>query len=597
MVMALSGYKITKTLSLHVLIIKSKFFLQMEQFLKFYPHQTKEFLQSIEESKIQEYFEPRIQFGTAGLREICQIGTRYMNGITVVQMAQGLFKWHLSQKGKKQIVVGHDHRHHSLEFATLIANVFHHNGYKIHWLGQCATPLASFASSHFGSLAAMVTASHNPKIYNGVKIYLENGCQLVSPYDKAISKEIDNNLDIEYFDSSPKAYSHIHDEMLQLYFESCKNTARALPEKDCLKAVYTPIHGVGYEMVDKVVKRCFNNVELLVVPTQENPDPDFPTVSFPNPEEQGALDLAMEYAESQNVDIIIANDPDADRLALGQKKDGKWNLFSGDQLGIILGYWLLKNSSGNRAVVSTVVSSHLFSHMAECLRVKAVQCLTGFKWIAAASLELKDQGYKVILAYEEALGYMVGDFPIWDVKDKDGVRAMIVLINLLSHLETQKKSVSSLLDDIYLEFGYFGNSNGYIISNDKQKMEDCIQKLRTSESGLSYQGWKYPEKLGDFVVTRVVDLNVEFDSSKPDFKPILTRQSSPMIQFEFKCESSSQEYKAWLTIRASGTEPKLKYYIEVSSNTDTLSSTIERVDAMACHLEDLVTSEWLAALK
>eukprot|EP00835_Amoeboradix_gromovi_P006101 NODE_660_length_5439_cov_0.338577.p2 type:complete len:572 gc:universal NODE_660_length_5439_cov_0.338577:4773-3058(-) len=568
----------------------------MDIYLKYYPTESEEFLKKVTEHNIQSYFHPRIQFGTAGLREVCEIGTRYMNGITVVQMAQGLLQWHLKSSPNREVVVGHDHRHHSLEFALLTANIFQNANYNVYWLSQCATPLVSFASSHYKSLGVMVTASHNPKEYNGIKIYLENGCQLVNPFDKQIAESILDNLEITIFDSTSNNHKNVHSELIYLYTQSVLRTIQCLPKTLPIEAVYTPIHGIGLEMLDLVVKRCLPDVSLVVVKEQELPNPDFPTVAFPNPEEQGALDLAIETANRLNIPLVIANDPDQDRLALAEKFNGSFKMFNGDQLGIMLGYWLLKNSKGKRCVVSSVVSSKMFVEMAKSENVLAVTCLTGFKWMAATSLDLHEQGYKLVLAYEEALGYMVGDFPDWDIKDKDGVKSMVVLINLLGHIKSQRKNAFEFLDDLYQQYGYFGTSNGYITCSDKSKIKSVINKLRhvADENGWKYKDYTYPSHIGGFKVVEIQDLNEEYDSTTNDNKTKLPRQSSPMIQFKFTLENDTIEYGgAWLTLRASGTEPKLKYYIEVAGKSKDLETTKLTVDRKSKELEALVLKEWL----
>ena len=569
-------------------------------FRKYYPLETAKLENSVEAVNLNNYFEPRIQFGTAGLREICEIGSRYMNGITVVQMAQGLLQWHLKFSDKHEIVVGHDHRYHSIEFAALIANTFLQAGYKVFWLDQCSTPLSSFSSAHLRALAIMVTASHNPKEYNGIKIYLENGCQLVDPFDKEIAQFILDNLNIIHFDPTPSdKYHRVHDEMMQHYLSVCKDTIKCFPSTNPIDVVYTPIHGIGYEMVHEIVKSVLPSINIVTVAEQQQPNPDFPTVVFPNPEEKGALDLAIATAKSNDISIVIANDPDADRLALAEKLvDGSFKIFSGDQLGILLGSWLIKHSSGKRCCVSTVVSSKMFSEMAKANSVHAATCLTGFKWIASTSLKLSEQGYKLVLAYEEALGYMVGDFKNWSIKDKDGIRSMLVLINLVSHIYASNKTVFGYLDELYATYGYFGTSNGYVQCSDAALIKSVVNKLRHSTAIDTWDNapYSYPTRIGGFRVVEIQDLNAGFDSTTFDKKTILPKQSSPMIQFKFAIdeETATTTYNgAWLTIRASGTEPKLKFYIEVAGNGTDLAKTKENVDKKAKELEDLVLNEWL----
>ena len=573
----------------------------MELYKQYYPKEYAVFEATVPKEKQLSYFEPRIQFGTAGLREICQLGTRYMNGITVIQMAQGLLRWHLEKSTKKTIVVGHDHRYYSEEFAALIANCFLNAGYKVYWLGQCATPLTSFCSAHYNSIACMVTASHNPKEYNGVKIYMENGCQLVNPYDKEISGYILKDLSIQVFDKEvKKEYSYYFEKAMDLYIKCCLETSLCLPPINELSIVYTPIHGVGFRIVQQTLSSVLPQIKVSCVQEQQVPDPDFPSVAFPNPEEVGALDLAIKTAKENNISIIIANDPDVDRLALAEINNNIPYIFSGDQLGALLGYWLIKNSRGDkRCVVSTVVSSHLFTEMAKSFNIHTATCLTGFKWIASTCLDLDSKDYKLVLAYEEALGYMVGNFPTWSVKDKDGVRSMVVLLSLVSFIKQQNKSVLQFLDDIYTEFGYFGNCNSYISCTDPSKISLVINSIRKWSCGIKFKEFTYPSELGPFTVTEIQDLNTGFHSTAPNQTTTLPIQSSPMLQFTFKVKNTDHVSftGAWMTIRASGTEPKLKYYIEVAGKGKDLNLVKKCVDEKAKEMESLVLTEWLHDLK
>jgi len=347
-----------------------------------------------------------------------------------------------------------------------------------------------------------------------------------------------------------KDISYLKDQ----YFESTTALATrdSTPETP-LKVCYTAMHGVGLEPVLNIISK-FNLPPLHIVEDQANPDPEFPTVPFPNPEEKGALDLAIEYAKEHDCQLIFANDPDADRFAVAELCDNdSYKSFTGNQIGMILASFMIKkalskDSKGKYGVLTTVVSSHMLQSMAEQENVKFKDTLTGFKWLGNTALEMESKGTSVIFAFEEAIGYMCGE----TVKDKDGVSALALFYDEAISIYNSGATISKYLDQLYAKYGYWVSHNDYYICNDKKKIKEMFDRIRYSSSN----ELNYPSQLAGKKVTFVRDLTVGYDSSTSDHKPVLAvSASSQMITFRL-------EGDILLTLRTSGTEPKIKYYSE-----------------------------------
>lgn len=511
---------------------------------------------------------PRISFGTAGLRARMAAGYAYMNYVTVQQTSQGYATYLMDTLGPEActrgVVVGYDARHHSREFAEIVSKVFKIAGFSVYLFSRVTpTPLVPF-TVHFKSAAAgvMVTASHNPKLDNGYKVYWQDGAQLVDPHDTNVTKAILDNLPLwELPEDGAGTEADITDQMMSEYVAA--SVAKFCRTRDSNSTaqpiVYTPMHGVGYELV-KATFAAYNHPQPIVVPQQVDPDPEFPTVAFPNPEEgEGALKLAMQTAEASGANLILANDPDADRLAVAERlPTGGWRVFTGDEIACFFADWELSHFRGEKGlIVASTVSSKITKAMALAHNCRFEEVLTGFKWIIKKSLELLADGWHTLLSYEEAIGYCIGDL----VRDKDGVTGAAVFTEFYNaRCVAQGITLTTHLQHLFERYGYYLTKNKYFICYDSVTIKRVFDAIRAA----------YPQRVGAYDVQSVRDLTVGYDDSQPDLKPLLPVQSgTQMITFTFV-------NGAIVTLRTSGTEPKIKYYCE--HHGDSFQSTRDILD-------------------
>jgi len=539
---------------------------------------------------------PRLEFGTAGIRGKMGGGYAQMNDLVIIQTSQGLCSYLMSLFGgreQRSVVIGYDGRHNSRRFAGLTARAMIAKGFKVYLFQRCVpTPFIPFAVTLFKSVCGiMITASHNPKEDNGYKVYWENGAQIVSPHDKKIQDSILRNT--EPWDQAWEEESvwlltdNPIEEVEAKYFEQIKNSVLypELNSKTSLEFTYTPMHGVGA----KFIEQGFTAAGLKLphhVPDQVEINPNFPTVKFPNPEEgKSALKLAIETANSKNCSIIVANDPDADRLAVAEKVNDVWKIFNGNELGALLGWWSLfvhKEKNGESKdlsdcyMLASTVSSKILRTMAEKEGFNFIETLTGFKWMGNKTVDLMKANKKseILFAFEEAIGFMIGTA----VLDKDGISAGVRLAELAVYLNSKGLTLHDQLKTIYEIYGYHVSENSYYICRDPEIIKSIFDALR------SYGGEEnaYPTSLmgGKYNVTSVRDLTTGFDSAQPDNKPLLpVSKNSQMITFEF-------ENGLTATLRTSGTEPKVKYYTELrgapeerdwNKVTETLHEMVEAI--------------------
>jgi len=518
-----------------------------------------------DEKEVVERFCKRISFGTAGLRAKMQGGYRYMNDLVVRQTSQGLAKYVVKTVPYARfrgVVIGFDARYNSERFARIVRDTFSHMQFEriIFFKSHVGTPLVPYAITAYGcACGIMVTASHNPKADNGYKVYWENGAQIIPPHDKAIAKSILAELD-PWFELKSD-YKDAVDDMSEMVFSSYLKAVeplcytREMNKQSELSVVYTAMHGVG----EQWVRRQFENWNLkpfVPVKEQNTPDPEFPTVSFPNPEEDGALHLAMKTADAQDINLVIANDPDADRLAVAEKQsNGTWQQFNGNEIAALMADWLFvnyKRLGGNLSkacMVASTVSSKFLESMAKIEGFQFRDTLTGFKWIGNAMIEEHNRGRVPLLGYEVEIGFAIGTASF----DKDGIRAAAVFYELAANIYRSKKLLSSRLNELYKKYGWFHMIPSYFFC-DNESLLKIFYRLRNN--GDWDHKVKYPRNCGKFAIRRIRDVTTGYDTEEKDNKCALPQdRSSQMITFYFK-------NGAVATMRNSGTEPKLKYYVE-----------------------------------
>ncbi len=523
-------------------------------------------------AEIEERFSEPLVFGTAGLRGALGAGPARMNRVVVRQTTAGVAEW-IRQRGEdatsRGLVVGRDARHGSDAFADDTVEVAASAGVRVLRLERpLPTPITAFAVRHLRAAAGvMVTASHNPPRDNGYKVYAQDGAQIIPPDDSRIA-ELSARIGAppaEPLSANAASRVELIDQrgILDAYASFALDLLAPTPERE-LRCVYTPMHGVGGAVVPELFIRA-GFEPLIPVPAQIEPDPDFPTVSFPNPEEPGALDLALAQAVQSDADLVVANDPDADRLAIAVRDAtrGGYRVLSGNELGSILGDHLISSSVGaDRLVATTIVSSRMLSAIAEDGGVAYAETLTGFKWIARAA---KGQNRRLLFGYEEALGYAVSE----QVADKDGMTAALVAAGLAAHERARGRTLLDRLGELERRFGVHATAQVSLWREGPEgiaEIADSMEHLRTNP----------PEAIGDRKVTGIVDYH--------DGALGLT----PSDVLAFFLDDGTR-----VVVRPSGTEPKLKAYVEVRTapiGSGDLEGERARANAELDVLRDVVTA-------
>lgn len=491
--------------------------------------QLQSLLDSGNESELRKYFNGFLQFGTAGLRGPIGPGPSCMNNAVVGRTAAGLVAY-MKERGLTSVVIGRDARHGSEDFTQTSAEIFSGAGMQVYVLPRpLPTPVLAYAVNELGvDVGVMVTASHNPPQDNGYKVYLGGtvdgieyrGSQIITPTDKSISAKIDA---ISSLSSQPRGtnWEVLSDEIVEKYVT---RTAVLAPHPADIKIVYTAMHGVGTKTLQRVFQKA-GFASLILVDSQADPDPDFPTVAFPNPEEPGAIDLALETARSFAADIVIANDPDADRCAaaVNDPKVG-WRMLRGDELGVILGESIASRTS-NGILANSIVSSSILSKIAKHYNLDFKETLTGFKYLAKIP--------NLTFGYEEALGYCVD---AQTVNDKDGLSAAILLAQIAVDLKAQNKTVVDLLNEVWARHGFHGTEQISIRVNSISDVTKLMGGLRSNP----------PIEIAGRAVESIDDLEKPTNDLPP-----------------------TDGLRIWLAggiriiIRPSGTEAKMKCYVEV----------------------------------
>lgn len=525
------------------------------------------------EKEIEDRFYKDLEFGTAGLRGVIGIGTNRMNKYTVTKATQGLANYIVKKNGQERgVAIAYDSRRMSQEFSEETALCLNANGIKTYRFDSLRpTPELSFAVRQLGCIAGIViTASHNPPEYNGYKVYWEDGAQIVEPTDKEIINEVNAITDSSTIKTMSKKeaeekglYNKIGKEIDDKYIDTLKKLvvnqdAINKMQKD-IKIVYTPLHGTGNIPVQRILKEIgFENV--YVVPEQEKPDGEFPTVSYPNPEDPKAFTLALELAKRVNADIVLANDPDADRLGVYVKdtKTGEYIQFNGNMTGNLLAEYILsqKKANGtlpaNGAVIKTIVSSNLTDAIAKEYNVKLFSTLTGFKNIAKIirGFEENNNEYECLYSYEESYGCIIGTH----ARDKDGIVAVMTLCEAAAYYKMNGMTLWDQMNNMYKKYGYYKEKQFSITlkgAEGAEQIKKMMDDLRNNP----------PSEIGKYKVISVGDYNSQVIHNNETGKETSTNlPKSNVLYYEL-------EDDAWCCVRPSGTEPKIKFYMGVKENS------------------------------
>lgn len=473
----------------------------------------------------------RLGFGTAGLRGPLGEGPLHMNVELVELAATAISQW---VPPASTVVIGRDARHGSADFANVTARVLHAGGHRVQMFSEpVPTPVVAHrVGSTDAAAGVMVTASHNPATDNGYKVYTAGGGQLLGDDAAVIEASMAALRWPHDVDTTPRGdIEALGRAELDAYLETISTSVgRMETAQRSVVVAYTAMHGVGGTLFQQTLERAGHRVHSVT--EQHDPNPDFPTAPFPNPEEPGTLDLVMALADDVDADIILAHDPDADRLAVAIPDEQGWKPLTGDQIGVLLGWYVLVNDSSPRTVASSIVSSTLLGKLASARGVRHVSTLTGFKWLARAG----NESAPLVFAYEEALGYSV----VPEIRDKDGISAGLAFVNLVAWLDSQGRTVTDVLAEIGEEFGHHLTSQISVRfdGNDPMSaMTAIMDQLRQTP----------PTQIGSFEMTALDDLERGGDGLDP----------ANVLRFHLD--------GARLIIRPSGTEPKIKAYLEVVS--------------------------------
>ena len=524
--------------------------------------EVKRMLDSDDKTELIESFYRDLEFGTGGLRGIMGAGTNRMNIYTVGAATQGLanyLKEAFSELPEIKVVVGHDVRNNSRKFAEIVANIFSANGIKVYLFDNFRpTPELSFAIRELGCQSGVnITASHNPKIYNGYKAYWSDGAQIIAPHDVNIIDNVNRIKDVKdiKFEGDPSKIEIIGDAMDDAFLKAIKTLSldpEVIKRHADLKIVYTPIHGTGVKLIPESLRRWgFTNI--IHVPEQDITSGDFPTVDSPNPENPSAMAMAIAKAKEVGADLVVASDPDADRIGcVIRDNNGEYQLINGNQIVMILLNYIMRRKremgllDGSEYVVKTIVTTETIKAIADNYGIKMFDCYTGFKWIASVIRDLEGT-MKYLGGGEESYGFLAEDF----CRDKDSVSAISLMAEICAWAKDQGMDFNEMLQDIYIKNGYSHEVGVSVVREGKKGAEEIVQMMKDFRSNP-------PKSLGGSPVVTIKDysdLNCKDVTTgavtKMDFPT-----TSNVLQF-FTADGSK------VSIRPSGTEPKIKFYMEV----------------------------------
>lgn len=530
--------------------------------------EVKRMMDAEDKTELIECFYRDLEFGTGGLRGIMGVGTNRMNIYTVGAATQGLSNYLKAQfpdVPQISVVIGHDCRNNSRLFSEISANIFSANGIKVYLFEDLRpTPEASFAIRHLGCQSGIIlTASHNPKEYNGYKAYWNDGAQMIAPHDKNVITEVLNitNVDDIKFQGNPELIEIIGEAIDNAFIEKIKTitlSPDSIKRNSDLKIVYTPIHGTGVKLVPQALRE-FGFTNIIPVPEQNVVSGDFPTVVSPNPEEPAALEMAVNKAKEVDADIVMASDPDADRLGIAVKDDkGEWILVNGNQTALIFTYYLLRRwkelgkITGKEFVVKTIVTTEIIKQIADSYEVEMYDCFTGFKWIAAVIRE--NEGKKQYIGGgEESYGFLPEDF----VRDKDAVSSCTLMAEIAAWAKDNGKTLFELIQDIYLEYGYGKEKGISVVRKGKSGAEEIVKMMSDFRS-------TPPKEIAGSPVAIIKDYKTlkQTNVATGEVIDLVMPATSDVLQY-------FTEDGTKISVRPSGTEPKIKFYIEVRGEMKT----------------------------
>ena len=522
--------------------------------------EVKRMLENPDKTELIDSFYKDLEFGTGGLRGIMGAGTNRMNIYTVGAATQGLSNYlNKCFAGKKDIsvVVGHDCRNNSDKFAKISADIFSANGIKVYLFDDLRpTPEVSFAIRHFGCQSGInITASHNPREYNGYKAYWDDGAQVLAPHDTAIIEEVNKvTVDDIKFNGNKDLIQIIGKEVDKVYLEMVHSISidpEVIRRQKDLSIVYTPLHGAGRVLIPDSLKEWgFENINC--VPEQMVKDGNFPTVVSPNPENAEALSMAIALAKKIDADIVMASDPDADRVGMACKDDkGEWVLINGNQTCLIFLYYIIKNRIAmgkmqpNDFIVKTIVTTELIKAVADKNKIEMRDCYTGFKWIAR-EIRLSEGKQQYIGGGEESYGFLAEDF----VRDKDAVSACSLLAEICAWAKDQGKTLYDVLMEIYVEYGFSKETTVNVVKPGKSGAEEIKAMMDNFRANP-------PKEIGGSAVSLIKDYKtLELTDAQGNVSKLDMPETSNVLQY-FTVDGTK------ISVRPSGTEPKIKFYIEV----------------------------------
>ena len=522
----------------------------------------KAMLENEDKTELIESFYKDLEFGTGGLRGIMGAGSNRMNIYTVGAATQGLsnyLKVAFADLPEIKVVVGHDVRNNSRKFAEIVADIFSANGIKVYLFDSCRpTPEISFAIRHLGCQSGVIiTASHNPKEYNGYKAYWNDGAQMIAPHDVNTIKYVNEVTDVKdiKFQGDKSRIEIIGENIDKVYLDKIKTLSlspEAIQKHHDMKIVYTPIHGTGIKLIPRSL-RNFGFTNIIGVPEQEVESGDFPTVASPNPEEPSAMAMGIAKAKETGAEIVMASDPDADRIGVViRDNNGEYVLINGNQIALIfLNYLMTRNTelgklTGKEYIVKTIVTTETIKSIADAQHIKMYDCYTGFKWIANIMRENEGKA-RYLGGGEESYGFLVEDF----VRDKDSVSAISIMAEIAAWAKEKGLNMIEMLQDIYLKYGFSREKGISLVRKGKSGAEEIAAIMKQFRENP-------PKELAGSKVSTIKDYQTLKQTNA------LTGETSDL---EMPVTSNVLQYftedKTKVSIRPSGTEPKIKFYIEV----------------------------------